>query len=171
MVRALVRFFRTPPLALRIVLSVALAVELFGLGGGLASVGPAVRDAVHAGTTRAVGGTLLFAACAAALHAVLAAFVIGAALLARRVTWLSAALAIGPIAVAGAGARGSWGYSVALVDVQLARDTPWALLEGAAAHIMLAALAAVVVLIALPLGLIRRHGAEGGPPASNPEPS
>jgi hypothetical protein len=169
--RAIVRFFRTPPVALRIVVGVALGLELFGLLSGLVSVAPAVRDAVSAPTARAVAGTLLFAAGAWAVHGALAAFVIGAALLARRAPWLSAALAMIPIAIAALGARASVGFSVALVDVRLGRDTPLTLLEGAAVHVMVAALASVIVLVALPFGLIGRRGAEGGRRASNSEAS
>jgi hypothetical protein len=165
--RALVRFFRTPPLALRIVVGVALGLELFALVGGLVSVAPAVRDAVGTPAARAVAGTLLFAAAACAAHGALAAFVVGAALLARRAPWLSAALAIVPVALAALGARASVGFSFALADVRLEQDTLWALAAGASGHIVLAALASVIALLALPFGLIRRRGGEGGRPAPN----
>ena len=43
------RFFRTPPLALRIALGCALAIELTGLALGLSFVPHAVADALRSG--------------------------------------------------------------------------------------------------------------------------
>lgn len=171
MLRALGRFFRTPPLALRIVLGFALAVEVVGLAFGIAPVGAVVRGAVRAGTASAVAGTLLFAAGVCAVHAVLAATAAGAVLLLRRVPWLAAMLTVGPLALAWFGFHAPFGYSVASRNVRLEGDTPLVLLEAAAVHVGLAMLACIIVLAALPFALIRRGGAEGGRPASNGEAS
>nr|MDQ6926990.1 hypothetical protein [Candidatus Eremiobacteraeota bacterium] len=99
-VRALARFFRTPPLALRIALGFALAVEALGLGYGLVPIGPVVRDAITAGSARVVTGTLVFAASVSAIHLVLATIVTVAALIARRAPGLAAIVAVGPLALA-----------------------------------------------------------------------
>ena len=171
MLRALGRFFRTPPLALRIVLGFALAVEVVGLAFGIAPVGAVVNSAVHAGTASAVTGTLLFAAGVCAVHAVLAATVAGAALLVRRVPLLAAVLTVGPLGLAWFGFHAPFGFSVATQNIRLEGDTPLALLEGAAVHVGVAGLACIVVLLALPFALIRRGGAEGGRRASNGEAS
>jgi hypothetical protein len=165
--RALRQFFRTPPRALRIVLGAALAVEAAGFFFGIAPLGPVVREALRAHGASVVAGTLLFAACVCALHASIAAVVAGAALLTRRAPWLAGVLAAGPLTLAWFGFRAPFGYSVATSNVQLPNDTPLALLEAAAVHVALAALACIIVLVAVPFALIRRGGAEGGRAASN----
>jgi hypothetical protein len=169
--RALLRFFRTPPLAMRIVVGMALVVEFFAFVVGGAPDADVVRDAAAAPNAHVVAGTLLLAVCILALHALLATFVFTAALLVRRTPWLSAALAIVPVALAWLGFRIPVGFSFATADVHIEDDTFLALLTGAMLHNMLAGLAGVIVLLALPFGLIRRSGAEGGRPASNSEAS
>jgi len=171
MVRAFVRFFRTPPRALRIVVGFALALEAVGLAFGVGPVAAVVRSAVHAESAAAVTGTLLFAAGVCAVHAVLAATVAGAALLVRRLPWLAALLTVGPLVLTWFGFRAPFGFSIVMGNIRLERDTPPALLEAAALHLALAGLACIIVLVALPFGLIRRSGAEGGRRASNGEAS
>ena len=165
--RALRQFFQAPPRALRIVLAAALAVEAAGFVFGIAPVGPVVRDALHAHGASLVAGTLLFAACVCALHASIAAVVAGAALVTRRAPWLAGLLAAGPLALAWFGFRAPFGFSVATSSIQLQNETPLALLEAAAVHLALAALACIIVLVAVLFALIRRGGAEGGRTASN----
>lgn len=172
MLRALGRFFRTPPRALRIVLGFALAVEALGFVYGIGSVGSAVRDALQAGSAADVAATLLFAAGVCAVHLVFAALCVGAALLARRAPWLAGVFALVPVALAWLGFRAPVvGFAVATQHVRLAQDTPLTLLEGVGLHVALAALACLIVLVALPFGLIRRPGAEGGGSMSNGEVS
>ncbi len=154
-------------IALRVVLGFALATEALGLAFGIGSTGSVIHDAVHAGSRSAVAATLLFAAGVGAVHVALGAIAVAAALLARRIPWLATGLAIGPIALAAFGFRSPLGFSVSLQNVRLERETPLALLQAAALHSMLAALACAIVLVAIPFGLIRRGGAERGRPASN----
>lgn len=156
-------------MALRIVLGFALLIEALGLGYGIAPLGPVVRDAFHAGSGRIVVGTLVFVASVCAIHLVVTGLVLAASLSARRAPLLSAIVALAPIALASLGFRSPIGYSVAIRDIRLEGDAPLALLEAAVVHVMLAAFACVIVLLAIPFGVIRRGGTEDRHRASNGE--
>ncbi len=172
MLRALGRFFRTPPRALRVVLGIALAVEALGLAVGVGSIGSAVHDALHADSGSAVAATLLFAATVCAIHLSFAALPSGAAFLARRAPGLAVVMMAVPIALAWLGFRAPVvGFAVSTGDLRLEPGTPLTLVEGASVHAALAALACLIVLVALPFGLIHRSGAEGGGSMSNGEVS
>jgi hypothetical protein len=167
-VRAVTRFFRTPPVALRVTLLAAAVLELVGLAVGLGSLAWPVRDAFHAPSSVLLLGTLRFALWPLALHALLAAVALGAVLSARRAPALSVLLALGPLALAYRFvAVGGFGFSFGRRAVSLGDDTPWVLLGGASIHILLAALASALALAGVLFGLVRRGAAERTGSASN----
>jgi hypothetical protein len=165
--RALVRFFRSPPLALRIVLGCALALELTGLSVGLSFVPHVAADALRSG----VAGMLPWLLVPLAAHALLAALAAGALLSVRRAPLASLILASGPLGLAVYQVSvGSFGFSTR-TGSGVSPETLHALVIGIALHGLSATVACAIAVIAIPFAAIRGSGAEGVRPMSNGESS